>query len=137
MTGMYFGNHTSVVGHNVVNFSASTFSGFIILRVLISPSGNGVFYVVSRTLTSFTYSASVLNITSLGQLEKKMENTDYDTLHHLFLVIQTKNVSFVVEKNEVIQIYKFKSLGKGTETLFAPSNAGLTLNEMRIAIRLQ
>jgi hypothetical protein len=72
----------------------------------------------------------LLNITSLGQLEKKMENTDYDTLYHLFLVIQTKNGSFVVEKNEVIQIYKFKTLGKGTETLFVPSNAGLTLNEM-------
>jgi hypothetical protein len=62
MTGMYFGNHTSVVGNNVVNFPASTFTGFIIPRVLISPSGNGVFYVVSRTLTSFTYSASVAGV---------------------------------------------------------------------------
>ena len=62
MTGMYFGNHVSVVGNNVVNFPASTFTGFIIPRVLINPSGNGVFYVVSRTLTSFTYSASVSGI---------------------------------------------------------------------------
>lgn len=62
MTGMYFGNHVSVVGNNIVNFPASTFTGFIIPRVLISPSGNGVFYVVSRTLTSFTYSASVSGV---------------------------------------------------------------------------
>ena len=62
MTGMYFSNHISVVGNNVVNFPVSTFTGFIIPRVLISPSGNGVFYVVSRTLTSFTYSASVSGI---------------------------------------------------------------------------
>ena len=62
MTGMYFANHVSVVGNNVVNFPASTFTGFIIPRVLISPSGNGVFYVVSRTLTSFTYSASVSGV---------------------------------------------------------------------------
>lgn len=72
----------------------------------------------------------LLNITSRGQLEKKMENTDYDTLYHLFMVIQTKNGNFVIEKNEVIQIYKFSKLGKGTETLTVPINAGLTLNNM-------
>ena len=72
----------------------------------------------------------LLNITSLGQLEKKIENTDYDTLYHLFMVITTTSGSYVVEKNEVIQIYKFKSLGKGTETLPVPINAGLTLNDM-------
>lgn len=72
----------------------------------------------------------LLNITSSGQLEKKMEKTDYDTLCHLFMVIQTKNGMFVVEKNEVIQIYKFKSIGKGTQTLPVPVNAGLTLNDM-------
>jgi hypothetical protein len=72
----------------------------------------------------------LLNITSLGQLEKKMENTDYDTLYHLFMVITTNSGSYVVEKNEVIQIYKFKSLGKGTETLPVPIDAGLTLNDM-------
>ena len=72
----------------------------------------------------------LLNITSLGQFEKKMENTDYDTLYHLFMVITTNSGSYVVEKNEVIQIYKLKSLGKGTETLPVPINAGLTLNDM-------
>jgi hypothetical protein len=72
----------------------------------------------------------LLNITSQGQLEKKMENTDYDTLYHLFVVIQTKNENFVIEKNEVIQIYKLSKLGKGTETLPVPVNAGLTLNDM-------
>ena len=72
----------------------------------------------------------LLHITSLGQLEKKMEKTDYDTLYHLFMVVTTNNGSFVVEKNEVIQIYKFKSIGKGTETLPVPINAGLTLNEL-------
>jgi hypothetical protein len=62
MTGMAFGNNVSVVGNNVVNFPASTFSGFIIPIVLISPSVNGRFFVVSRTLTSFTYSASVAGV---------------------------------------------------------------------------
>jgi hypothetical protein len=62
MTGMSFGNTLSVVGNNVVNFPASSFSGAVVPRVLISPSGNGVFFVVSRTLTSFTYSASVAGV---------------------------------------------------------------------------
>ena len=72
----------------------------------------------------------LLNITSLGQLEKRMGNTDYDTLYHLFMIITTNSGLYVVGKNEVIQIYKFKSLGKGTETLPVPINAGLTLNDM-------
>jgi hypothetical protein len=72
----------------------------------------------------------LLNITSQGQLENKMENTDYDTLYHLFMVIQTKNGSYVIEKNEVIQIYKLSKIGKGTVTLPVPVNAGLTLNDM-------
>ena len=62
MTGMSFGNTLSVVGNNVVNFPASSFSGAVVPRVLISPSGNGVFFVVSRTLISFTYSASVAGV---------------------------------------------------------------------------
>ena len=62
MTGMSFGNTLSVVGNNVVNFPASSFSGAVVPRVLISPSGNGVFFVVSRTVTSFTYSASVAGV---------------------------------------------------------------------------
>lgn len=72
----------------------------------------------------------LLNITSRGQLEKKIENTDYDNLYHLFIVFQTKNGSYVIEKNEVIQIYKFSKLGKNTESLPVPVNAGLTLNDM-------
>ena len=72
----------------------------------------------------------LLNITSRGQVEEKLKNTDYDTLYHLFMVIQTKNSLNVIEKNEVIQIYKFSKLGKGTETMSVPINAGLTLNDM-------
>ena len=72
----------------------------------------------------------LLNITSRGQVEEKLKNTDYDTLYHLFMVIETKNSLNVIEKNEVIQIYKFSKLGKGTETMSVPINAGLTLNDM-------
>ena len=72
----------------------------------------------------------LLNVTSLGQVNEKMKNTPYDTLYHLFMVITTSSGSYVVEKNEVIKIYRFRSVPKDTETLFVPSDAGLTLNIM-------
>jgi hypothetical protein len=37
---------------------------------------------------------------------------------------------YVVEKNEVIKIYKSSSIPKNTESLFVPSDDGLTLNTM-------
>lgn len=72
----------------------------------------------------------LLNITSMGQFEKKMENSPYDTLYHLFMVISTNRGNYVIEKNEVIQIYKFSKLGKGTESLDVPITSGLTLNDL-------
>ena len=72
----------------------------------------------------------LLNLTSLGQVNEKMKNTPYDTLYHLFMVITTSSGSYVIEKNEVIKIYKARYVTKDTETLFVPSDDGLTLNTM-------
>lgn len=72
----------------------------------------------------------LLNITSMGQFEKKLENSPYDTLYHLFLVISTNRGNYVIEKNEVIQVYKLSKLGKGTESLDVPITSGLTLNDL-------
>lgn len=72
----------------------------------------------------------LLNITSMGQFEKKMENSPYDTLYHLFMVISTNRGNYVIEKNEVIQIYKFSKLGKNTESLDVPITSGLNLNDL-------
>jgi hypothetical protein len=72
----------------------------------------------------------LLNITSLGQFEKKLQNSPYDTLYHLFMVISTSRGNFVIEKNEVIQIYKFSKLGKGTESLNVPITDVITLNDL-------
>lgn len=72
----------------------------------------------------------LLNITSMGQFEKKLENSPYDTLYHLFLVISTNRGNYIIEKNEVIQVYKFSKLGKGTESLDVPITSGLNLNDL-------
>jgi hypothetical protein len=72
----------------------------------------------------------LLNITSMGQFDKKLENSPYDTLYHLFMVISTNRGNYVIEKNEVIQIYKFTKLGKGTESLPVPITNVITLNDL-------
>jgi hypothetical protein len=72
----------------------------------------------------------LLNITSMGQFEKKLQNSPYDTLYHLFMVISTSRGDYVIEKNEVIQIYKFSKLGKGTESLNVPITDVITLNDL-------
>lgn len=72
----------------------------------------------------------LLNITSMGQFEKKLENSPYDTLYHLFLVISTNRGNYIIEKNEVIQVYKFSKLGKDTESLDVPITSGLNLNDL-------
>ena len=72
----------------------------------------------------------LLNITSMGQFEKKLQNSPYDTLYHLFMVISTSRGNYVIEKNEVIQIYKFSKLGKGTESLNVPITDVITLNDL-------
>lgn len=50
----------------------------------------------------------LLNIVSLGELNKKLQNTTYDKLYHLFLIIETSRGQFLLEKNEVISISKKK-----------------------------
>ena len=62
MTGMSFGSSLSIVGNNTVNFPASSFQGAVIPKVILTPSNNGVFFVVTKSLTSFTYSASVSGV---------------------------------------------------------------------------
>jgi hypothetical protein len=72
----------------------------------------------------------LLNVTSMGQFEKKLGNSPYDTLYHLFMVIETNRGNYVIEKNEVIQIYKFSKLAKGSESLGVPITNPITLNDL-------
>jgi hypothetical protein len=60
----------------------------------------------------------LLSVTSKGEFNKKLKELPYDKLYHLFLVIQLSNgKKYVLEKNEVIYLYKLKSIPKKTESL--------------------
>lgn len=70
-----------------------------------------------------------LNLTSLGEFKKRLSETPYDKLYHLFMIVKTEKGIYIVEKNEVIIIKKFNGkLTKQTEVLQTNMREGLTLN---------
>jgi hypothetical protein len=72
-----------------------------------------------------------LNLTSLGEFKKRLSETPYDKLYHLFMIVKTEKGNYIVEKNEVIIIKKFNGkLTKDTEILETNIREGLTLNNM-------
>lgn len=74
--------------------------------------------------------SGLLNVLSLGQFKKNIENEPYDDLFHLSIVLRTEDgKDILVEKNEVINM-AMKGR-KGGETLpIAPFQGGKTLNEI-------
>jgi hypothetical protein len=72
-----------------------------------------------------------LNLTSLGEFKKRLSETPYDKLYHLFMIVKTEKGNYIVEKNEVIIIKKFNGkLTKQTEVLQTNMREGLTLNNI-------
>lgn len=70
-----------------------------------------------------------LNLTSMGQFQQRLNETPYDKLYHLFMIVKTEKGSYIVEKNEVIIIKKFNGkTTRDTEILEANLREGLTLN---------
>ena len=72
-----------------------------------------------------------LNLTSLGEFKKRLNETPYDKMYHLFMIINTESSSYILEKNEVIILKKFNGkITKDTEILETNIREGLTLNIM-------
>lgn len=72
-----------------------------------------------------------LNLTSLGEFKKRLNETPYDKMYHLFMIIKTESRSYILEKNEVIILKKFNGkITKDTEILETNIREGLTLNIM-------
>ena len=72
-----------------------------------------------------------LNLTSLGEFKKRLNETPYDKMYHLFMIIKTESSSYILEKNEVIILKKFNGkITKDTEILETNIREGLTLNIM-------
>jgi hypothetical protein len=74
--------------------------------------------------------SGLLNVLSLGQFKKNIENEPYDDLFHLSIVLRTEDgKDILVEKNEVINM-AMKGRKGGENLPIAPFAGGKTLNEI-------
>jgi hypothetical protein len=69
----------------------------------------------------------VLNIITLGQLNKVTKDMNYDKLFHLFVVFDTSSGSYRTERNEIVRVYKG---GVAGETMSVPVNKQITVAEL-------
>jgi hypothetical protein len=54
----------------------------------------------------------VLNIITLGKLDKVTRDMHFDKLYHLFLVFRTSSGSYITEKNEIVRVYSGSASGQ-------------------------
>ena len=71
----------------------------------------------------------LLNVTSLGEFNKRLQETDSDKLFHLFLYIKTDKNHFILEKNDVITITR-KSPPNKSQLMKVNFSSSLTLNSI-------
>ena len=71
----------------------------------------------------------LLNVVSLGELNRKLKDSTYDKLFHLFMIIETSRGQFLLEKNEVISLSK-KKIPPKSEIINITIPNGLTLNSI-------
>lgn len=71
-----------------------------------------------------------LNVASLGEFNKRLQETPHDQLFHLFMVITTGHGRFIVEKNDVIHIARFSGFPAGSETIAVPLTGALSVDTM-------
>jgi hypothetical protein len=70
----------------------------------------------------------LLNIASLGQVERKLKETNIDQLFHLSLLINGK---YELDKQDVIKLIRNPNAVKSdSETLIVPVSSNITINEL-------
>ena len=71
----------------------------------------------------------LLNVTSLGEFNKRLAETDIDKLFHLFLYVKTDQNYFIIEKNDVITISR-KSIPNKSQTMTVNIASNYTMNSL-------
>ena len=72
----------------------------------------------------------IMNITSLGDFEKKLKEKDFDDLFHLALHIETSKGRVALEKNEVISMTKNPKRAGNAQMMNISVPKGTTINKM-------
>ena len=81
--------------------------------------------IVRTPLSSFV--SSLLNVISLGAYEKAVNESPYDSMFHLAMLI---NGRYTTEKNEVIKLYQGTPVKKNSETFDLPVSKNITIGEL-------
>ena len=71
----------------------------------------------------------LLNVTSMGEFNKRLAETDSDKLFHLFLYVKTDQNYFIIEKNDVITISR-KSIPNKSQTMTVNITSNYTMNSL-------
>ena len=71
----------------------------------------------------------LLNVTSMGEFNKRLAETDSDKLFHLFLYVKTDQNYFIIEKNDVITISR-KSIPNKSQTMSVNIASNYTMNSL-------
>lgn len=76
----------------------------------------------------------LLNLASLGRLQRATEQIGVDDFFHLAMIINNK---YMLEKNEVIRLYRDNRIPEGSITLDVPVQIDITIKEMLDATKQQ
>ena len=60
----------------------------------------------------------LMNVVSLGDLNKKMKEANIDKLRHLYVILNIDGKDYMFEKDEVIKVQPYQAIARsGQETL--------------------
>jgi hypothetical protein len=86
---------------------------------------------VCRTPVNSTVQLA-LNAVSLGQFKQRIDNSPYDDIFHLYLVVKTSSTTVTLEKNAIIEISEVSGTFSrpNSDCRNIPIRQGLTLKEI-------
>jgi len=98
------------------------------VRKILESIGNEKVQTLTLVRTPLSKTTKfLLNLVSLGKLQKATEQIGVDDFFHLSMIINNK---YTLEKNEVIRLYKENRIPQGSITLNVPVQIDTTINEM-------
>ena len=103
------------------------------VRDILSKYGNEIIInMVIKRAPLTDKMMNILNIVSLGDFKKKLDESPYDKLFHLQLFVQTENNNiFSIEKNEVINMnINPKTPPNSESSVINPIKQGITINTL-------
>jgi len=104
------------------------------VRSLLQKDGDAVIHSITLFRTPLSKALMFsLNVASLGQFKKKLDQSPYDELFHLGMILNTSKGTFTTEKEAVVRITRGNRVANNNKAQFSqvPLNGKhLTLNQL-------